>query len=585
MTTQGISSRRAHSSAVAAAKEMLEQGALPHPSTAAFATVHGRNVNRDIRRGLKRGRKLTGMDLEALAVKVTMRKSRSTGTEQETQYVILPHELLHHMHKCGGKAWEDGMAVGGIEQFWRHERGLPWCALHPALQRPDLLQFTIPFGMHGDEVVDQKSGKVLVLQWNSVLSRAPSMKSRWVFTIIDHRRMHGRVTLWELMVIFVWSMNVAAVGVFPNTDYLGKPWPAKSWRSTMSGQPIAGQYRLAFSEIRGDEEFMAWLFAWNSYRHDWCCHRCMASKVVPDFSFTDFRMEKAVWAETMVSHTDFCRNHARRPTPVLSLHGFHISRAMRDPMHGVNLGVAQHVAGNVVYEMCKRKCGQVNHMNDWLENFWHKHKAWCRIHGLGSTIGQFSVANLNKAKLSQYPLLHAKAANTKYLISHLAEVTLAESIEDPTNEHLRAVASVVYNLAEFFWCMENSDRYMSDAARDSLYLAGTSALLIYSSLAQEGAATEPGRSWHIVPKMHYMCHPLMDAYDSKWNPAYHACWADEDFVGKMARSTARLHRSTLSREQSERYLNMLHVVWNDDGVEVDMREAISKLRTSKAART
>ena len=54
-------------------------------------------------------------------------------------------------------------------------------------------------------------------------------------------------------------MKAAFLGVWPSADHNGNPFPKTSPRSKLAGQPLAGPWRLAFSEIRGDEEFMAWV--------------------------------------------------------------------------------------------------------------------------------------------------------------------------------------------------------------------------------------------------------------------------------------------------------------------------------------
>jgi len=247
--------------AKASALETLQQGATPHPSTLKFATVHPKNANRDLRRALLSSRKARGFDLEPFGFALTQKLPRGVEHKKLPHYVIFPHELFHYVYKHGGSAWREGI-IGedpdGISNFWKHEAALPWCRNHPALLRPDELAYMVPFGLHGDEVADHKSGKILVLQWNAVLSRAPSMLSRWLYTVIDHRKMHGRQTLHELMVVFVWSMLAAFLGVFPDKDPWGTPWKPGTWRHRMAGSRIAGPFCLAFSEVRGDEEFMAW---------------------------------------------------------------------------------------------------------------------------------------------------------------------------------------------------------------------------------------------------------------------------------------------------------------------------------------
>ena len=129
--------------------------------------------------------------------------------------------------------------------------------------------------------------------------------------------------------------------------------------------------RMAFSEVRGDEEYMAWVFGWNSYRHDYICHRCFASKSVKDLAFTDLCLETAGWLSTLVSHENYLNNTppAER-APFFELHGFHAHRALKDSMHGINLGTGQHAAGNALWELTENNCARKSEYDSYLCQVW-----------------------------------------------------------------------------------------------------------------------------------------------------------------------------------------------------------------------
>jgi hypothetical protein len=177
----------------------------------------------DLLKGAPWGR-LNGFEIEPYVAPVHLRTMRGSDTALQDHYFILPHELFHTMYKCGGDVWNIGMFGGptSLAKYWNHEQHLPWFREVSEIVSFGDLSKAIPFGLHGDEVVDQTDGKVLVLTWNSVLSRAPSKQSRFVFTVVDHRRMDGRETLCELLDIMVWSLNAAATGFFPTHDHKGQ---------------------------------------------------------------------------------------------------------------------------------------------------------------------------------------------------------------------------------------------------------------------------------------------------------------------------------------------------------------------------
>ena len=166
--------------------------------------------------------------------------------------------------------------------------------------------------------------------------------------------------------------------------------------------------------------------------------------------------------------------------------------------------------------------------------------------------------NKHGNKASKFPMLHSKAAQARYVIGWLAQRTHDASMRRPADRHLKNVSVVLYALADFFHVCETADRYFTDAQATQLWRAGSLFLAVYSGLAAE-AVKDKVHAWQIVPKHHYFCHLILESYAGRLNPAYHHCFADEDFVGQVARSTCKLHRNTLSRQVCQRYLNVL--VW------------------------
>ena len=74
--------------------------------------------------------------------------------------------------------------------------------------------------------------------------------------------------------MLVWSLNCGLRGIFPSTDHLNKPFDPKSWRGRMAGRPLAGRWKMAFGEMRADNEFYALAYKWNHYRCSHICPRC-----------------------------------------------------------------------------------------------------------------------------------------------------------------------------------------------------------------------------------------------------------------------------------------------------------------------
>jgi hypothetical protein len=170
-----------------------------------------------------------------------------------------------------------------------------------------------------------------------------------------------------------------------------------------------------------------------------------------------------------------------------------------------------------------------------------------------------------------YPLLKVKAANCRVVISWLAGLALEHSLQHPSAyNNTKAVCCWAVN--ECHYCMEHSDRYFSDDYRKRVLVALDAFLTAYSALARMSIDAGKNR-WRVVPKMHYMKHTCLDIVKTNRNPAYYHCFTDEDFVGRVAKSSSQLHRTTCMLRILERYLDMLLRRWNGFLDEFEVHES------------
>jgi hypothetical protein len=108
---------------------------------------------------------------------------------------------------------------------------------------------------------------------------------------------------------------------------------------------------MAFSELRGDNDFLAFAYGWHSYRHNEICHRCFASAVAPEVIWTDMS-DSAGWLSTLLTTEHYFENTpiAHR-SPICSWPGWSLDSTVNDTMHGMNLGCDQHVAANCILDI------------------------------------------------------------------------------------------------------------------------------------------------------------------------------------------------------------------------------------------
>ena len=141
-----------------------------------------------------------------------------------------------------------------------------------------------------------------------------------------------------------WSVNVLLNGETPTTRWELPP---------ASGvNPLAGQYRAALVQVRGDWAFYAKVFQipnWNAGPR--MCWLCRASDTDPGLPWTDCRTS-AAWRDTLWCDEDYRRylidSGMAIPVHLLLAIGLRLECLMGDVLHAVDQGYSPHVIGNTV---------------------------------------------------------------------------------------------------------------------------------------------------------------------------------------------------------------------------------------------
>ena len=326
------------------------------------------------------------------------------------------------------------------------------------------------------------------------------------------------------------------------------------------GDSQASTYRMAFAEMRADNDFYAFCYGWQHYRCNEMCHRCWASFVNPDLPWTDFR-SSAGWRKCLIKSCHYKENSAVGPgCPLVDLPGWELTRNLIDPMHGLNLGVDQHVAGNVLWDMATEACTMKKDVPGFLERQWVLFMRWCSEHRISCSMKRFTVTKLNKSEANKYPLLHCKAAEARIVLVWLCEMLTSEASEKPRCAYTQLKATCCWSICQFHHlCKIDSDPLPLHVKDECVRLLGVF-LDTYSALARFCVDLgDPG--WHLVPKHHYLAHLRDDIATTSFNPMFHHCFVDEDMVGRVARGSRMCHRSTVTVRWLERYIHFLWLRW------------------------
>ena len=280
----------------------------------------------------------------------------------------------------------------------------------------------------------------VIYSWNSaVVDRVGSMDSRFLAFFLVGDTMVPSETNSQIVSYLNWCADVLLSGIFPHRDYLGRLWPAHSWRRLVAGTALAGGYGGAFvatthdAKARKDtHEFACW------YNCNEICETCPATAIVPSLNYGNFRSD-ARWRRYIYTHASYVEN-AHTPTPWLGMAGFELSRALFDWMHCIHLGVAKDFCAQLLFDLCRFGYAGRGCLADQLLALWTDYRQFCASNKIPYNKRKFSVKTLG-LKSGQFPEMNSrtKAAHVRPIIAYLAHKTRAvlaerDAEKDPLGE-------------------------------------------------------------------------------------------------------------------------------------------------------
>jgi hypothetical protein len=188
-------------------------------------------------------------------------------------------------------------AAGACYEFWDSIKDTEFVKQHPDLTESTWHR-TVPLGMHGDAGAFAAHDSLYVLSYISLMGRGTTMRKRFLFTVLRKSEMVAD-TLDHCLRIMSWSFNSLLSGEHPQVDAFGRKLQAAP------RGPIAGPWRAALSQIRGDWAFYTEIFRFPKWNENIrMCWQCRASATVPHLAYTDHR-EEAAWRDTLFTHDSY----------------------------------------------------------------------------------------------------------------------------------------------------------------------------------------------------------------------------------------------------------------------------------------
>lgn len=197
-----------------------------------------------------------------------------------------------------------------------------------------------PLRLYGDDAEDHKKQKSLILTWSCTCCHLPTMKSRFLITILPLTDVVTDMTVQVVLEYIAWSMHVLLRGEWPLLDPHGQQWPEGTIHAKSAGLPLDPLHgsRGGLGQFMGDWKFLADVLCLpQNYRRRLCCHWCCAVHHGPGPSFADFA-EHPAWENTAYTHTDYMNDVGAQGSPIAGIPGFHLAMVMPDAMHVLHLG-------------------------------------------------------------------------------------------------------------------------------------------------------------------------------------------------------------------------------------------------------
>ena len=203
--------------------------------------------------------------------------------------------------------------------------------------------------------VKRAGGKSLeVLSWSSLLSRGPTKVNTFlVFLVAKHLvEDSGFHQTWpQVWRVLTWSLQCLASGLWPMTDWQGKPFQEGTMDFEKKGSALAGGFAAVVFLLRSDLEFLSNHFHLNNPASNSPCALCQADRDMGSRPWTDCR-PGAIWRQTTWTREAWAARHQHCHL-LFKMPGAGIDLVFPDLMHCKHLGTGQFLLGGVLTWMVR----------------------------------------------------------------------------------------------------------------------------------------------------------------------------------------------------------------------------------------
>ena len=359
--------------------------------------------------------------------------------------------------------------------------------------------------------------------------------------------------------VFVWSLQWAGLGVYPDRDHLGILFSATHHpaRWKVAGERICGEYVAAFSELRGDWKWQKEaLYLRDNYNVNRMCHYCRAHKRIRRLIYTQFsrssrlRQTRYTWRQIRdwLSSDEF-------KGWLYYIPGFSLLRCWVDALHCLDLGILQSIIPSALAELVDEGVWVGGDRGEQYLRAHTDYRRWCNSRG-EVPCPKFKASKWRPP--GDFPMLSqglAKGHMTRMLQFWVRDVCIRRGITKSAHGRIRLAMLEALCLYDVI-CSRNT-RFVVAEDVELLKDAAETALICFNALAVESVGRDE-LLWQMKPKAHMLTHQAFD--QAEWaNPRVVHCYSDEDMLGRIKKMLHRCHGATAGRRATHRYFIMFGV--------------------------
>ena len=237
----------------------------------------------------------------------------------------------------------------------------------------------------------------------------------------------------------------------------------------------------------------------------------------------------------------------------------------RDMFHVVKHGVGREAAASLLlllsYLLCFDFPGETKNLPDRLSRGFCMFKLWCETHQKSPSLKNFTKANLHFDKQRSFPYMGGKGSDCTLVLMWL-EFFIRCCLLDMKGDHkvlLTAMLQLCQGLLNFLGIMHGHDMWLPRSCAEFMMKQGLQALRAYSFCARECMGMNL-RLFCMRPKFHSLAHSVFELraavrgnHQYVLNPCIFNCEQNEDFIGRIARTSRRVSTRLTIYRTLQRY--------------------------------